>query len=104
MEHELININANLVREPRFAEFEKNEKTVRVANFTLVRVNDGVKSYTDCSVFGEKSEVVEDFKKGDLIHVYGYFKENQKNDKTYTNFIVVSLNKIENEENQNEEE
>lgn len=104
MEHELINIEANLVREPRFAQFEKNEKTVRVANFTLVRVNDGIKSYTGCSVFGDKSKIVEDFKKGDLIHVYGYFKENQKNDKTYTNFIVVSLNKIENEENQNEEE
>lgn len=104
MEYELINIDANLVKEPRFAEFKKNEETVRIANFTLVKSEDGKKSYTDCSVFGDKSKIVEEFEKGDLIHVYGYFKENQKNDKTYTNFIVVSLNKIENEENQNEEE
>ena len=35
-----------------------------------------------------------DFKKGDFIHVYGYYKEVQKEDKTYRNFIVKHVNKI----------
>lgn len=105
MENELINIDANLVKEPRFAEFEKNGETVKVANFSLVRKNEeGKKAYTDCSVFGDKSNIVKDFNKGDLVHVYGYFKENKKGDKVYRNFIVVALNKIENKENENEEE
>lgn len=98
MEQKLINIDANLVKEPRFANFEKNGETVQVANFSLVKnKEDGTKAYTDCSVFGDKSNVVKDFNKGDLVHVYGYFKENVKGDKVYKNFIVVSLNKIINE-------
>lgn len=105
MENELINIDANLAKEPRFSEFEKNGETVNVANFKLVRKKeDGKKAYTDCSVFGEKHNIVKDFNKGDLVHVYGYFKENKKGDKVYRNFIVVALNKIENKENENEEE
>ena len=63
MDREMININANLVKEAGFSEF----------------------------------------KKGALIHVFGYFKENKKGDKVYKNFIVKSLNKIENKK-ENEEE
>ncbi|MDU3199277.1 MAG: hypothetical protein E7G18_08240 [Anaerococcus hydrogenalis] len=48
MDREMININANLVKEAKFSEFEK----------------------------------------GDLIYVFGYFKENKKGDKVYKNFIV----------------
>ena len=33
----MININANLVAEPTFSSFEKDEETVEVANFTLVK-------------------------------------------------------------------
>ncbi|MBS4889031.1 MAG: hypothetical protein KHZ80_03220 [Anaerococcus vaginalis] len=55
MDREMVNINANLVKEAGFSEFEK----------------------------------------GDLIHVFRYFKENKKGDKVYKNFIVKSLNKIE---------
>lgn len=72
----MININANLVKEAEFSEFEKD---------------------------GEKVEIVKEFEKGDLIHVFGYFKENKKGDKVYKNFIVKSLNKIENKK-ENEEE
>ncbi|MFB1371925.1 single-stranded DNA-binding protein, partial [Streptococcus pyogenes] len=54
-------------------------------------------------VYGEKVEIVKEFEKGDLIHVFGYFKENKKGDKVYKNFIVKSLNKIENKK-ENEEE
>lgn len=37
MDREMININANLVKEAAFSEFEKNEKSVQVANFALVK-------------------------------------------------------------------
>ena len=44
-------------------------------------------------------------KKGDFIHVYGYYKEVQKEDKTYRNFIVKHVNKIDKEmENKREQD
>ncbi|RRD92189.1 single-stranded DNA-binding protein [Clostridiales bacterium COT073_COT-073] len=92
----MININANLLEEPVFSSFEKDGEELKVANFTLVKKYGGGKEYTKCSVYGEKSEIVRDFKKGDFIHVFGYFKERAKGDKVFKNFIVKSLNKIEN--------
>ena len=43
------------------------------------------------------------FEKGDLIHIFGYFKKREKEGKTYKNFVVKSYNKIEKKE-ENEEE
>ena len=100
----IININASLVEEPVFSSFEKDGKEVKVANFTLVKKYGGGKEYTKCSVYGEKSEIVRDVKKGDFIHVFGYFKERTKEDKVFKNFIVKSLNKIENTNVNNKEE
>ena len=92
----MMNINASLVEEPVFSSFVKDGEEVKVANFTLVKKYGGNKEYTKCSVYGEKSEMVKDFKKGDLIHVFGYYKERTKGEKVFKNFIVKSLNKIEN--------
>ena len=103
MDREMININANLVKEAKFSEFEKDGESFQVANFALVKNYGKGKKYTNCSVYGEKVEIVKEFGKGDLIHVFGYFKENKKGDKVYKNFIVKSLNKIENKK-ENEEE
>ncbi|EMO8621680.1 TPA: single-stranded DNA-binding protein [Streptococcus pyogenes] len=103
MDREMININANLVKEAEISEFEKDGESVQVANFALVKKYGKGKEYTNCSVYGEKVEIVKEFEKGDLIHVFGYFKENKKGDKVYKNFIVKSLNKIENKK-ENEEE
>ena len=100
MDREMININANLVKEAEFSEFEKDGENVQVANFALVKKYGKGKEYTNCSVYGEKVEIAKEFEKGDLIHVFGYFK---KGDKVYKNFIVKSLNKIENKK-ENEEE
>ena len=36
MKQEMININANLVAEPTFSNFEKDGETVEVANFTCI--------------------------------------------------------------------
>ena len=57
------------------------------------------KEYINCSSYGEKIEVAKDFEKGDLIHVFGYFKEREYNGKTYKNFVVKSYNKIEKKDN-----
>ena len=62
----IININASLVEEPVFSSFEKDGKEVKVANFTLVKKYGGGKEYTKCSVYGEKSEMIRDIKKGDF--------------------------------------
>ena len=103
MKHEMININANLVDEPVFSSFEKDGEEIVVANFTLVKKYGKGKEYINCAAYGEKTEVAKAFEKGDLIHIFGYFKEREKDGKTYKNFVVKSYNKIEKKENREEE-
>ena len=103
MKEEMININANLLEEPSFTSFERDNESVEVANFTLVKKYGKGKEYINCSVYGEKVERAREFQKGDLIHVFGYFKEREKEGKKYRNFLVKSYNRIEKKE-ENEEE
>lgn len=103
MKQETININANLVNEPVFGSFEKDGEMVEVANFTLVKKYGKGKEYINCAAYGEKVEKAKTFEKGDLIHIFGYFKKREKDGKTYKNFVVKSYNKIETKE-ENEEE
>ena len=103
MKEEMININANLLDEPSFTSFERDSERVEVVNFTLVKKYGKGKEYINCSAYGEKVEKARDFQKGDLIHVFGYFKEREKEEKKYKNFLVKSYNKIEKKE-ENEEE
>ena len=103
MKEEMININANLLDEPSFTSFERDNESVEVANFTLVKKYGKDKEYINCSAYGEKVERAKDFQKGDLIHVFGYFKEREKEGKKYKNFLVKSYNKIE-KKKENEEE
>lgn len=77
MERKMVNINANLVKEPEFMNFEREGEEIAVVNFTLVKNYGKGKEYYNCSAYGEKAEVAKDFEKGDLIHVFGYFKERQ---------------------------
>ena len=97
MDNEMININANLVDGVRVSTFIREDQEVEVANFTLVKKYGDGKEYINCSVYGEKVDIARTFKKGDVIHVYGHYKENRKEDKVYKNFIVKSLNKVERE-------
>lgn len=103
MKEEMININANLLEEPSFTSFERENEVVEVANFTLVKKYGKGKEYINCSAYGDKVEKARDFQKGDLIHVFGYFKEREKEGKKYRNFLVKSYNKIE-KKKENEEE
>ena len=103
MKEEMININANLLDDPSFTSFERDNERVEVVNFTLVKKYGKGKEYINCSAYGEKVEKARDFQKGNLIHVFGYFKEREKEGKKYKNFLVKSYNKIEKKE-ENEEE
>ena len=103
MKQEMMNINANLVAEPIFSSFEKDGETVEVVNFALVKKYGKGKEYINCAAYGEKVETAKDFEKGDLIHIFGYFKEREQDGKTYKNFVVKSYNKIEKKENKEEE-
>ena len=103
MKQEMININANLVAEPTFSSFENEGEKVEVANFTLVKKYGKGKEYINCAAYGEKAEKAKDFEKGDFIHVFGYFKEAKKEDKSYRNFIVKHLNKADKTVNKEEE-
>lgn len=102
MKEEMININANLLKEPTFSSFEREGEEVEVANFTLVKKYGKGKEYINCAAYGEKSDKANGFEKGDLIHVFGYFKKREKDGKTYKNFIVKSYNKIEKNEEKEE--
>lgn len=105
-EREMININANLVKEPEFTSFDREGEEIKVVNFNLVKKYGKGKEYIYCSAYGDKSEIAKDFVLGDLIHIFGYFKEREYNGKTYKNFVVKSYNKIEskNKEEISEEE
>lgn len=103
MKQEMININANLVAKPTFSSFEKGEEKINVVNFTLIKKYGKDKEYINCAAYGEKVEIANEFEKGDFIHVFGYFKERVKDDKTYKNFVVKSYNKIEKKEENKEE-
>ncbi len=81
MKQEMININANLVAEPTFSSFEKEGEEVEVVNFTLVKKYGKGKGYINCAAYGEKADKAKDFEKGDLIHVFGYFKKREKRER-----------------------
>lgn len=101
MQKEMLNINGNLINEVEIKAIQGKDGEVTVANFTLFRKmgNEGEKKkeYINCNVYGEKTELTKEFEKGDFVHVYGYYKEVKKEDKTYKNFIVKHVNKIDKE-------
>ena len=98
MQKEMLNINGNLIGNVEIKTIQGKDGEVTVANFTLFRkmgkTGEKKKEYINFNVYGEKADIPKDFKKGDFIHVYGYYKEVQKEDKTYRNFIVKHVNKI----------
>ena len=51
MDREMININANLVKEAEFSEFEKGEESVQVVNFALVKKWQGQRIYKLLSIW-----------------------------------------------------
>ena len=109
MQKEMLNINGNLIGNVEIKTIQGKDGEVTVANFTLFRkmgkTGEKQKEYINCNIYGEKAEFTKDFEKGDFIHVFGYYKEVEKEDKTYRNFIVKHVNKIDKEmENKKEQD
>ena len=109
MQKEMLNINGNLVGDVETRTIQTKDGEITVANFTLFRKmgkeGEKKKEYIYCNVYGEKTEFAKEFEKGDFIHVYGYYKEVQKEEKNYKNFIVKHVNKIDKEmENKKEQD
>jgi hypothetical protein len=96
-ERDMKNVTANVVGEVKTTSFDWDGETISVTNFSLVGKKNGKRHYTNCSAYGEWSEVAKELKAGDLVHVFGYIKERRNNDKLYKNFIVKHMNKIEKE-------
>ncbi len=94
MEKEMVKIKANLVNNVKVTSFYNNDKVVTVANFSLVKKYGRGKEYINCAYYNDDMRDIEDFYKGDLIYVYGYFNEKEKDGKVYKNFIVKSVSKI----------
>ena len=82
MKQEMININANLLIEPTFSSFGKEGESVEVGNFTLVKKYGKGNEYINCAAYGENAETAKTFEKGNLIHIFGYFKKREKNGNT----------------------
>lgn len=103
MQKEMLNINGNLINDVEIKNIQGKDGEVIVANFTLFRKmgkeGEKKKEYINCNVYGKKVELVKDFEKGDFIHIYGYYKVVQKEDRNYRNFIVKHTNKIEKKDN-----
>ncbi|MDK8278330.1 single-stranded DNA-binding protein [Peptostreptococcus anaerobius] len=98
MKKEMININANLLKEPTFGTFTRGDEEVQVVNFALSKGYGKGREYVNCAAYGNKYEVDKNFSEGDLLHIFGYFKKREKDGKTYKNFVVKSYNKIEKKE------
>lgn len=105
MQREMININVNLISDINLTEIDTKDGKVKVANFTVVKKSkkDKTKEYINCNLYGDKVHETKDFNQGDFIHIFGYYKQLTKGEKTYKNFIVKHINKIE-KDNEDQEE
>ena len=57
MDKEMININANLLKEPTFGTFTRSGEEVQVVNFALSKGYVKVREDINCSSYCNKSEV-----------------------------------------------
>lgn len=105
MQREMININVNLISDINLTEIDTKDGKIKVANFSVLKKSkkDKTKEYINCNLYGDKVENTADLKQGDFIHIFGYYKQLTKGEKTYNNFIVKYINKIE-KNNENQEE
>ncbi|WP_462133593.1 single-stranded DNA-binding protein [Peptostreptococcus stomatis] len=105
MQREMININVNLISDIRLTEIDTKDGKIKVANFSVLKKSkkDKTKEYINCNLYGDKVDEIKDFNQGDFIHIFGYYKQLTKGEKTYKNFVVKHINKIE-KDNEDQEE
>ena len=89
----LINIVGNIVGNVDVVKREnKNGEAFKVANFSVVSKDDeGNKAYHNCSAYGEKSDIPNDFKQGDFVKLFGQIRTSiDDNGKERTNIRILS--------------
>lgn len=92
-DNDLVNVVGNIVGDVEVVEREnKNGEPFKVANFSIVSNDEnGDKFYTNCSAYGEKSDITKEFKQGDFIKVFGQIRTSMDdNGKEYSNVRVLS--------------
>ena len=88
-----MNIVGNILGEVETIEIEnKNGETFKVVNFSIVSKDDeGNKTYTNCSAYGDKGDISKDFKQGDFVKLFGQVRTSiDDNGKEHTNVRILS--------------
>lgn len=88
-----MNIVRNIVGEVETIEREnKNGEVFKVVNFSVVSKGDeGNKTYTNCSAYGNKVDIPKDFKQGDFEKLFGLVRTSiDDNGQEHTNVRILS--------------
>ena len=101
----LVNIVGNVVGEVEIVDRENKDGTAfKVVNFSVVsKDDDGNKTYTNCSAYGEKGEIPKDFKQGDFVKLFGQLRTSvDENGKEHSNVRILSSKLLKSREQMNE--
>ena len=102
---DLVNIVGNVVGEVEVVDRENKDGTAfKVVNFSVVsKDDDGNKTYTNCSAYGEKGEIPKDFKRGDFVKLFGQLRTSvDENGKEHSNVRILSSKLLKSREQMNE--
>ena len=75
-DNDLVNIVGNIVGEIETIEREnKNGEDFKVVNFSVVSKDDeGNKTCTNCSAYGDKGDISKEFKQDDFVKLFGQLR------------------------------
>ena len=102
---DLVNIVGNVVGEVEVVDRENKDGTAfKVVNFSVaLKDDDGNKTYTNCSAYGEKGEIPKDFKRGDFVKLFGQLRTSiDENGKEYSNVRILSSKLLKSRKQMNE--
>ena len=102
---DLVNIVGNVVGEVEVVDRENKDGTAfKVVNFSVaLKDDDGNKTYTNCSAYGEKGEISKDFKRGDFVKLFGQLRTSiDENGKEHSNVRILSSKLLKSREQMNE--
>ncbi len=92
-DNNLVNIVGNVVGEIETIEREnENEEAFKVVNFSVVSKDDeGNKTYTNCSAYGDKGDIPKEFKQGDFVKLFGQVRTSiDDNGKEHMNVRILA--------------
>lgn len=89
---DLINIIGNIFHDVEKLDLTNNQgEAFSVMNFTVVSNDDsGEKVFHNCSAYGNKGKIAEEFKKGDFVKLFGQVRRSiDENGKEHTNVRIL---------------